>query len=68
MQIRGGARGTTLVDNTLSGGGVVLESWDDKRFGQGTPSDTTVRGGSISAPDFCVRIAAAKRRHVGELT
>jgi nitrous oxidase accessory protein NosD len=67
VQIRGGARGTTLADNTLSGAGVVLEAQDDKRFGSGTPSDTTVRGGSISAPDFCVRIAAASGTSVSDV-
>ena len=67
VQIRGGARGTTLADNTLSGAGVVLESQEDKRFGSGTPSDTTVRGGSITAPDFCVRIAAASGTSVSDV-
>ncbi len=53
--------------NTLSGAGVVLESQNDKRFGPGTPADTTVRGGSITAPDFCVRIAAANGTSVEDV-
>lgn len=67
VQIRGGSRGTMLLDNTLSGAAVVLESQTDKRFGTGTPSDTTVRGGSITAPDFCVRIAAASGTSVEDV-
>lgn len=58
VQIRGGSRGTTLIDNTLSGAGVVLESQTDKRFGSGAPSGTSVRGGSITSPGVCIRIAA----------
>ena len=59
VHVRGGARGTSLVDNTISGGGLVLEKQTDKRFGVGAPSDTSVRGGRITAPGFCVRIDAA---------
>lgn len=67
VQIRGGSRGTTLIDNTLSGAGIVLESQTDKRFGTGTPSDTSVRGGSITAPDFCVRLDAASGTSVDDV-
>jgi len=67
IQIRGGSRGTTLVDNTLSGAGVVLQSQNDKRFGSGTPSDTSVRGGSITSPDACVRIDTATATSVDDV-
>ena len=67
VQIRGGSRGTTLVDNTLSGAGVVLESQNDKRFGPGTPADSTVRGGSITTADFCVRVDSASGTSVEDV-
>jgi nitrous oxidase accessory protein NosD len=65
VQIRGGSRGTTLIDNTLAG--IVLESQTDKRFGTGTPSGTSVRGGSITGPDFCMRIDAATGTSVDDV-
>ena len=68
IHVRGGSRGTSLVDNAISGGGVVLEKQSDKRFGSGAPSDTTVRGGSITAPEFCVRIDSATGTTIEDVT
>lgn len=59
VQIRGASSGTVLEGNSLRAASVVLEEQDDARFGRGKPSQTTVRGGSIDAPDACVRIEAA---------
>lgn len=59
VQIRGGSSGTQLLGNTLNGGSVILESQNDKRFGPGTPSDTTIRGGRIVANEACVRVESA---------
>jgi nitrous oxidase accessory protein NosD len=56
VEVRGGARDTLLVGNTLVGGGVVLKSQNDKRFGPGRPAGTTVRGGKIIGAETCVRI------------
>jgi nitrous oxidase accessory protein NosD len=58
VHVRGGSTGTELIDNTLRNAVVVLEDQNDKRFGRGSPSATTVRGGSIDTSDSCMRIAA----------
>lgn len=67
IQIRGGARDTQLIDNTLSGT-VILEEQDDRRFGLGKPSGTIVRGGRITASDACVRVTAATGTRVEGVT
>jgi putative cofactor-binding repeat protein len=67
IQIRGGARDTQLIDNTLSGT-VILEEQDDRRFGPGKPSGTVVRGGRITASDACVRVEAATGTRVEGVT
>lgn len=67
VQIRGGSRGTTLIDNTLSGTGIVLESQTDKRFGAGTPSGTSVRGGRITSAGTCIRIAGGTETRIEDV-
>jgi len=64
VQVRGAARGTTLEGNTLRDGGVVLQEQDDRRFGSGAPSATTVRGGSITSSAACVRVDAGSGTRV----
>jgi len=67
IQIRGGSRDTQLIGNTLTGAGVVLEEQNDRRFGPGKPTGTTVRGGSISAPGACVRIESAQGTRIDDV-
>ena len=67
IQIRGGARDTLLVGNTLRGGSVVLQEQNDRRFGPGKPSGTTVRGGSITASGACVRIDSASATRIEDV-
>ena len=68
IQIRGGSRDTQLIDNTLSGGRVILEEQNDRRFGPGKPSGTILRGGRITSSDVCVRIAAASGTRIEDVT
>ena len=56
VPLRGGARDTLLIGNTLERARIRLQAQDDRRFGAGRPANTTVRGGSITAPTLCVRI------------
>lgn len=58
IQIRGGSRGTTLIDNTVRDGSIVLQEQDDRRFGSGAPSSTTIRGGRITSSEACIRVEA----------
>jgi nitrous oxidase accessory protein NosD len=67
IQIRGGSRGTRLLDNTLRESSVILEEQDDRRFGRGTPADTEVRGGSITSAGACVRIESATGTRVEDV-
>jgi hypothetical protein len=67
LQIRGASRKTLLAGNKVLGGDIVLESQNDKRFGRGTPSETTLRGGSITTPGACVRVAAATQTRIEDV-
>ncbi len=67
VHVRGGSRATQLIDNTLRGSSVILEEQNDRRFGRGTPSSTTIRGGSIDAPDSCMRVDSASDTRVEDV-
>jgi hypothetical protein len=68
IQVRGGARDTQLIDNSLVGGTVILEAQTDRRFGPGSPSGTVLRGGKITTSDACVRIEAGTGTRVDGVT
>jgi nitrous oxidase accessory protein NosD len=68
VQIRGGSSGTTLSGNTIRDGGVVLQDQDDRRFGSGAPSATTIRGGSIASSGACVRVEAGTGTRIEDVT
>ena len=67
VQIRGAARDTVLSNNTLRGASVILQAQNDRRFGSGSPSGTILRGGSITAPEACVRIDSASETRVEDV-
>lgn len=55
VHIRGLSRDVRLVENDLSGGGVVVQPYDGAR-----PARVEVRGGTIEGPSVCVRVDAGE--------
>src|SRR5262249_4407937 len=59
VQIRGGSHDTLLVDNDFRQAILGLEEQNDRRFGPGRPTGTTVRRGKITANDACIPVESA---------
>jgi hypothetical protein len=63
IQIRGASSGTVLSGNTLKDAIVVLQDQEDRRFGKGRPTRTTIRGGRIDVSGgvsgSCIRVESA---------
>jgi Periplasmic copper-binding protein (NosD) len=60
VMVRGAASGTRLVDNEISGAGVVLQPYLDKELGPTRPARTLLRGGAVSGADVCIRVDEAE--------
>jgi len=61
VHLRGTSHDTSLIDNVLVDGGIVLQRYKDKdpHIGLAAPSATLVRGGRIASKSACVRVEGA---------
>lgn len=60
LTVRGASANTALVDDEISGAGVILTTYDDGKLHRRTrPVRTSIRGGRISGAAVCLRVEGA---------